>query len=58
MEVFKMEKKIAEVKDVRCDAHNCAYNDGNNTCMAGNIKVGSPTACGSQETFCSTFMHK
>ncbi len=53
-----MEKKIAEVKDVRCDAHNCAYNDGNNTCMAGNIKVGSPSACGSQETFCSTFMHK
>ena len=50
-----MEKKIAEVKDVKCDAHNCAYNDGKNHCTANQVSVGPMSATSSTETVCATF---
>ena len=50
-----MDKKIKEVKNIKCDAQNCVYHTGECSCMAGSIHVGSPDACSCGETKCSTF---
>ena len=50
-----MDKKIKEVKNIKCDVKNCVYHTGDCSCMAGSIHVGSQDACSCGETKCSTF---
>ena len=51
-----MEQKAKEIKNITCNARNCAYNDKQRSkCMAGSIQVGTRDACTCSETICATF---
>lgn len=50
-----MDKKIKEVKNIRCDVKNCAYHAEGCNCMAGSIEVGNQNACVCTDTICATF---
>lgn len=52
LKVRKMEK---EIKEIKCDVSNCAYNKDQRKCMAGQIEVGTCGACTTDETICRTF---
>ena len=44
-----------EKHSITCDARNCLYHKGVDTCTAKQIKVGCVEACCSDETKCSSF---
>ena len=46
-----VEKK--EIKEIRCNVSKCAYNKDQCKCMAGQIEVGTDSACTKEETRCA-----
>ncbi|MDR0314977.1 MAG: DUF1540 domain-containing protein [Oscillospiraceae bacterium] len=44
-----------QINHIKCDAYNCLYNDGTQSCLAESIKVENPTAKKCGDTLCSTF---
>lgn len=40
---------------ISCEAKNCVYHKGEDTCTAERIKVESPVACCCDDTKCSSF---
>lgn len=44
-----------EIKEVKCNATNCIYNQDGCKCTAGNIEVGTCNARSSTDTLCTTF---
>mgnify|MGYP004582420281 CR=1 FL=1 len=44
-----------EIKDIKCHACNCIYNEDGCKCVAGEIEVGPSSACTCAETICATF---
>ncbi|MBR0348059.1 MAG: DUF1540 domain-containing protein [Clostridia bacterium] len=44
-----------EIKEIKCNAHNCVYNEDGCKCVAGHIEVGPSSACTCAETICATF---
>ena len=40
---------------INCEAKNCLYHKGKNTCTAESIKVGCYDACCCDDTKCSSF---
>ncbi|MDF2567816.1 MAG: hypothetical protein K0R90_1272 [Oscillospiraceae bacterium] len=52
----KNQKKEDELLScIKCDAHNCAYNDNQRHCVAKEISVGNHFATTSDDTVCETF---
>ncbi len=46
------------IKEIKCDACNCVYNDGACECTADHINVDYAKNCGCTEALCSTFTMK
>lgn len=44
-----------EIKEIKCNAKNCIYNEDGCKCIAGHIEVGTTSACTCAETLCTTF---
>lgn len=44
-----------EIKDIKCHACNCIYNEDGCKCVAGSIEVGPSSACTCADTICATF---
>ena len=44
--------------NITCDACHSTYNDGNMTCTANGIKVGTHDACSCDDISCATFQMK
>lgn len=44
-----------EIKEIKCNAVNCVYNEDGRKCVAGHIEVGPSSACTCAETICATF---
>ena len=38
-----------EIKEIKCNAHNCIYNEDGCKCVAGHIEVGPSSACATFE---------
>lgn len=44
-----------EIKEIKCNAVNCVYNEDGSKCIAGHIEIGPSSACTCAETICATF---
>ncbi|MCL2514146.1 MAG: DUF1540 domain-containing protein [Oscillospiraceae bacterium] len=50
-----MDKKIKEVKNIKCDCKNCVFHTVDSRCMAGTVEVGTRNASVCGDTVCATF---
>lgn len=44
-----------EIKEIKCNAENCIYNEDGCKCMAGHIEIGPSSAWSCADTLCATF---
>ena len=61
MESKKQSDKTAEKKNnsqIICSVKNCAYHDGDSSCLANQIAVGPTYASSAKDTVCATFKSK
>lgn len=47
-----------KINGIKCEAKECAFHTAGNSCEAGEIIVGCPTANCSSDTRCTTFKPK